>query len=289
MDIDRIRYFCVVADCGSLVRASEILHISQPALSKAVHLLEHEIGFKLFEREGRGLTLTEDGTKLKATAEPLLTEWLALPARVKGQTRKQIVRIGSFEVFTTYFLRHMMEKVDLPNFELHEYTPGRLEEAIAARHIDVGITYHPISKPGIKFIEVAKIRMSVYGRTSAFQKQSLQDLPFAIPTDLSEGTPSKVMGLDGWPDHKYPRNVQYRVTLMESALELCRLGKAVAYLPDFIVTIHNQVVRKDFELKEFECAIPKKDRYQSVFLVYSHTMGETPFLRTLAKALRELK
>jgi DNA-binding transcriptional LysR family regulator len=59
MNMDRVRYFCVVANCGSLVKALEILRISQPALSKAVRVLEEEVGLKLLEREGRRLRLTE--------------------------------------------------------------------------------------------------------------------------------------------------------------------------------------------------------------------------------------
>ncbi len=54
MDIDRVRYFNVFAETGSLVKASEILHISQPALSKALRLLAVEVGAKLLESDGRG-------------------------------------------------------------------------------------------------------------------------------------------------------------------------------------------------------------------------------------------
>jgi DNA-binding transcriptional LysR family regulator len=74
MDIDRIRYFCTFADTGSLVRASELLRVSQPALSKALRLLEAEVGCKLMEPDGRGLRLTESGRQLKAAAHPLLNQ-----------------------------------------------------------------------------------------------------------------------------------------------------------------------------------------------------------------------
>lgn len=287
MDINRVRYFCVVANCGSLLKASEVLHVSQPALSKSLKVLEGEIGLKLLEREGRGLRLTQEGRKFKSIAEPLLHEWLAMPSQLKGRSRHQIIRIGSFEVFTTYFVGHFLRHIDLTEFELHECTPGRLEDAIGDGRVDVGITYHPISKPNIKFTEVTKIRMGIFGSNS-FRNTPWNEMPFVIPNDLVEGTPSKVMGLDGWPDHKYPRRTAFKVTLMESALELCRQGKAVAYLPEFVARLQNSQVKREFELQELSGPIPKKDRLQSVFIVQSTADVETPFIRSLAKALRSI-
>jgi DNA-binding transcriptional LysR family regulator len=287
MDINRVRYFCVVANCGSLIKASEILRISQPALSKAVRVLEEEVGLPLLEREGRGLRLTEAGKKFRASAEPILNEWLAIPSLLKGQARETILRIGSFEVFTTYFVGHLLKQITLPEFELHEFTPGRLEDAICDGLIDVGITYHPISRRNVNFTEVTKIRMGIFGN-EAFLKIPFSELPFVIPNDLVQGTPSKVMGLDGWPDHKFPRRTAFKVTMMESALELCRRGKAVAYLPEFVVGLQNEEVKNKFELKELDCPIPKKDRLQSVFIVQESSKDETPFIRAVARALRSL-
>jgi DNA-binding transcriptional LysR family regulator len=210
-----------------------------------------------------------------------------MPSQIKGHSRKTELRIGSFEVFTTYFLGHFLSQINVPQFELHEFTPGRLEDAIGDGRIDIGITYHPISKPDIRFTEVTKIRMGVYGN-AAFLNTELTEMPFVIPNDLIQGTPSKVMGLDGWPDHLFPRHVAFKVTMMESALELCRRGKSVAYLPDFVVRLHNSQVKKEFALKELDCPIPKTVRQQSVFVVQANTEVETPFARPLAKALRSL-
>lgn len=63
------------------------------------------------------------------------------------------------------------------------------------------------------------------------QVTNSNDLSFVVPIHPAEGTPSKVIGPDGWPDHLIERQIKYRVTMMESAMELCREGHAVAYLP----------------------------------------------------------
>lgn len=289
MDIDRIRYFNVFAETGSLVRAAEVLHISQPALSKALKLLEHEVGSKLLEPDGRGLKLTLAGQILWKETSPMLNQWLGLPRRLKDQATWHPTKLGSFEVFTTYFLGYLVKYVGLEEVEVHEYGPGRLEEAVVQEKVDIGITYVPVPKSGIEFIEVTKIKMGVFGIKDSLNENQFPELPFVIPLLPADGTPSKVIGLDGWPDHKFERKIKYRVTLMESALELCRSGRCVAYFPEFVVHLHNEQVRPSKQLVEFKAPISQKDRLQSVFLVQRKGSQDSQLSRQIAKCLRSLK
>src|SRR5437868_6440454 len=135
MDIDRVRYFHVFAETGSLVRASEVLHISQPALSKALRLLATEVGMELIEPDGRGLKLTEAGKSFQKETATLLNQWLDLPRKLQDAEAWTPTRIGSFEVFTTYFLGHLFKYVDLDSLEIHEFGPGRLEQALTDEHV----------------------------------------------------------------------------------------------------------------------------------------------------------
>ena len=274
---------------GSLVKASEVLHISQPALSKALRLLESEVGASLLEADGRGLRLTETGMALKRETAPLLGQWLAIPERIKGLASEVPTRLGSFEVFTTYFLGPLMSFVDLKSLEIHELAPGRLEDALAEGRIDVGITYAPIPKAGVDFVEATKIKMGVFGAAKLLKSAPFEELPFVAPLSPSDGLPSKVAGLDGWPDHKIRRHVRFRVTMMESALELCRKGHCVAYLPEFVAHLHNENVRAEYRLLEHESPIPLKERSQSVYLVRRQGNAESKLQRQIAKCLRSLR
>ncbi|WP_408096606.1 LysR family transcriptional regulator [Peredibacter sp. HCB2-198] len=287
MDIDRIRYFNVFAETGSLVRASEVLHISQPALSKALKLLETELEMKLIEPEGRGLKLTPAGQALRAETKSLLTQWLQVKEKVRRKEITEPTRIGTFEVFSTYFLKHLANTVDFQNLELFELRPGKMEDALLRNEIDIGITYLPIPKSGLDLTEVTKVKMAVYGRKEMLHRP-LGELPFVVPLDPVEGAPTKVTGLDGWPDHKIPRKVSYRVTLMESALELCRRGHAVAYLPSFIVEAHNEMLLAEYRLHEIQSPIPVKDRLQPVYLVHKTNNEDSKLHRQIAKALRTI-
>lgn len=287
MDIDRVRYFHVFAETGSLVKASEVLHISQPALSKALKLLEHEVGTSLIEPDGRGLKLTASGVKFKQETQALLQQWMQVPEKLARGKSIEPTKIGSFEVFTTYFLSRLTQFIEMEALELHEFGPGHLEKAIANKVIDIGITYVPIPTANIEFTEVTKIEMGVFG-LKKFKNHPVSERPFAVPLSPVEGTPSKVIGLDGWPDHKLQRNIKYRVTMMESALELCRLGLAVAYLPAFVAELHNKNSLLDFKLVELEAPIPQKDRLQSVFLLQEKQNAESMLFKKIARALRSL-
>ena len=61
MDIRTMKYFIAVAQAGSITRAAQELHISQPALSRQMIELERELGCKLLDRSGRAAALTADG------------------------------------------------------------------------------------------------------------------------------------------------------------------------------------------------------------------------------------
>lgn len=64
MESRQLQYFLAIASCGSMSKAAEILHISQPALSCALRNLEKEIGQNLFDRVGKKLVINENGRYL---------------------------------------------------------------------------------------------------------------------------------------------------------------------------------------------------------------------------------
>ena len=69
MELRVLRYFLMVAREESITRAAEILHITQPTLSRQLSQLEEELGVKLFERGARRITLTNEGILLRRRAE----------------------------------------------------------------------------------------------------------------------------------------------------------------------------------------------------------------------------
>ena len=71
MTLQQIKYVIGIAETGSLNKAAEKLFVSQPSLTSTIHDLEDELGIIIFNRTGRGVTLTNDGAEFLASARQL--------------------------------------------------------------------------------------------------------------------------------------------------------------------------------------------------------------------------
>ena len=82
MNLRQLGYFVQIAELGSFTRAASVLHVSQPALSRQIQALEHELGVLLFVRSDKGVSLTEAGLALQERASAAL--------QLVGQIRHEI-------------------------------------------------------------------------------------------------------------------------------------------------------------------------------------------------------
>ena len=72
MEIKSLRYFLAVAREENMTKAADMLHVTQPTLSKTLKSLEDELGKKLFTRHSFSISLTDDGMLLRDRAEDLI-------------------------------------------------------------------------------------------------------------------------------------------------------------------------------------------------------------------------
>ena len=87
LDLRKLRYFVAVADRLHFGRAAEELHIAQPALSRQIRALEHDLGTPLLIRDSHGVALTDAGRQLLTDAGPLLASAEATRRRVTVAAR----------------------------------------------------------------------------------------------------------------------------------------------------------------------------------------------------------
>ena len=98
MDLNRLRVLAAVAREGSVTRAAEALHYSQPAISHHLGRLEAELGIPLLQRAGRGVRLTEAGRVLADRADEILGRVRSAEAEVAAYAglRAGRVRLATF-------------------------------------------------------------------------------------------------------------------------------------------------------------------------------------------------
>lgn len=90
MTLQQLHYVITIAESGSLNKAAEILYIAQPSLSSSMQELEKEIGITVFNRSGRGVTLTQDGAEFLLYARQVYSQYeLLMDKYGKSQNLKK--------------------------------------------------------------------------------------------------------------------------------------------------------------------------------------------------------
>ncbi len=140
MEIRTLRYFLAVAREENMSRAAEILHVTQPTLSKQLKSLENELGKKLFTRHSFSIKLTDEGFLLRNRAEDLVRmadkieqEFVSLDDISGGD-----LSLGLAETFQIRFLARSIKtfKTKYPNLHYH-ITSGDTEQL--AGKLDKGL------------------------------------------------------------------------------------------------------------------------------------------------------
>lgn len=145
MDLYKLRSFVAVASVGSATKAARQLHVAQPAVSQHIQALESELGVTLFERQTRGMRLTQDGLALVGHARALLARAadMRLEAdRLVGEAHKN-VRVAATSSLAATLLPEALRLLGTPNGSirliLHERaTPGCLA-LLARRSVDFAL------------------------------------------------------------------------------------------------------------------------------------------------------
>src|SRR6185369_9605890 len=104
LDLDLLRSFISVVDAGGFTRAGERVHRTQSTVSQQIRRIEEDIGHTLLIRDGKRVTLTEEGERLLSYARRILA--LAQEARdvVSRPNSEGVVRLGIPEDFAAYRL-----------------------------------------------------------------------------------------------------------------------------------------------------------------------------------------
>jgi DNA-binding transcriptional LysR family regulator len=148
MELRHLRYFIAVAELRSVRAASEQLHVTQPAISRQIHDLEHAIGAALFARSPRGLTLTAAGEAYLVEAREILARVDAanrlarqIAAGQRGHLRVGFVENAAWSELVSRALREFEQAVPNVALELQPMNTPEQLEAIAAGRLDGGFCY----------------------------------------------------------------------------------------------------------------------------------------------------
>ncbi|AZZ36073.1 hypothetical protein CIK05_04460 [Bdellovibrio sp. qaytius] len=285
METDRLRYFCLIAETGSLTKAAEILNVSHSGLSKAMSLLQEELGQSLFRPQGRGLEITEQGKKLYQRSKEVLTLVDNLKAESKP-VEKPALRIGMTEVLSSAFASEITASFE-GGLSIYDLDSGEIEVKILADQIEFGVTGVPFPHQQLDYLKIAKVSMGIFFVNTQFQKMNIEEIPFVGPNSEINNNPLSIKARDGWPENK-TRNLVYGAGTLAIALEIVDSGKAALYMPQFVAQALNKKRSKQFQLLEHEASQALiKSAARDVYLVKKKNAEESKTMKMVARILRK--
>ena len=120
MTIQQLYYIITISEKGSLNKAAESMYISQPSLSSAVKELEKEIGITIFNRGGRGVTLTNDGIEFLTYARQLYQQYETIKDKY-GDGAKRKKKFGVSTQHYSFAVKSFVEMVKKYNIDDYEF------------------------------------------------------------------------------------------------------------------------------------------------------------------------
>lgn len=160
MEIRVLRYFLTVVREEGINRAAEVLHITQPTLSRQLSQLEDELGVKLFNRGARKTSLTSEGILLRRRAEEILSlvdrtekELIEQDEQVEGRIAIGGGVLSAMQVLPELIAR-FRESYPLVGFDIYTGNADLVKEQMEKGLIDIGVLLEPIDIEKFDFIRL---------------------------------------------------------------------------------------------------------------------------------------
>ncbi|HWX46936.1 MAG TPA: LysR family transcriptional regulator [Roseomonas sp.] len=245
LDLQHLSIIREVDRCGSLTAAAEKLHLSQSAVSHAIRRFEERFKVALWEKEGRGVRLTQAGSYLVALAGRVLPQ-IDNAERVLhefAQGRRGALRIGMechpcqqwLTRVVTPFLRSW------PQVDLDVTTAFRFGglAALLGHEIDLLITPDPVARPHVTYVPVFDYELLL----AVSESHPLAGKTAAAPSDLTAETlityPVPPERLDIFTKFLIPAGCLPRrhrtVETSELMLQMVAAGRGVSAIPDWLL------------------------------------------------------
>ncbi len=187
MELRVLNYFLSVAREGNITKAANLLHVTQPTISRQLMQLEEELGVSLFIRSNHNIVLTEDGMILKRRAQEILS--LADKTKQDFLQKDDVlsgnIAIGSGEFQSTRILSDILfsfhQKYPLVQYSIYSGNADNIKEQMERGLLDMGLMMEPIDMRTYNFIPMpGKECWGVWCR----EDSELAEKAFIQPQDL---------------------------------------------------------------------------------------------------------
>ena len=145
MTLTQLRYAITISETGSFNKAAQILYVSQPSLSNAIHDLEDEFSITIFHRSGRGISLTNEGVEFITYARQVYHQYESLLDKFgkNGNLKKKFVVSTQHYSFATKSFVEMVKKFNTAeyDFAIRETKTREVIDDVSTQKSEIGILY----------------------------------------------------------------------------------------------------------------------------------------------------
>ena len=144
MTLQQLHYAITISEEGSMNKAAEQLYIAQPSLTTAIKELEREIGIVIFNRSGKGVTLTADGTEFIAYARQVYQQYETLQEKYMGGAVKKKFGVSAQHYsFAVQAFVNMVQQFDTYDYEfaIRETKTAEVVEDVTTMRSEIGVLY----------------------------------------------------------------------------------------------------------------------------------------------------
>ena len=247
MDSRVLECFLRVAELGSINRAAIDLNLSQPALSRQIAGLEHDMQVQLFTRSQGGVKLTEAGKLLSDRVRPLLRQFAVIKAQV-GERAAGLLAVGIppswHGVFTSRYLATLLQ--DYPNVSLKvfENVSHILRDQLLAGALDLAtVPFEQTPPNGYRQTVLLREPLVVVGRQNAHFDAGIEQ-PVQILDQQKLLLPGRPNVLRGQIENTLlRRGLKFSIGVETDTLRLCmelaRQGAGLTIVPACAVYQHS--------------------------------------------------
>ena len=145
MTLTQLRYAITISETGSFNKAAQILYVSQPSLSNAIHDLEDEFSITIFHRSGRGISLTNEGGEFITYARQVYHQYESLLDKFgkNGNLKKKFGVSTQHYSFATKSFVEMVKKFNTAeyDFAIRETKTREVIDDVSTQKSEIGILY----------------------------------------------------------------------------------------------------------------------------------------------------
>jgi LysR family cyn operon transcriptional activator len=248
LELRHLRYLLAVAEHGNFTRAAEELHISQPTLSQQIKQLERTLGVQLLDRTGRTVRPTDAGAVYTDHARRALRDLAAAERAVhdvKDLSRGHL-RLGATPTFTAYLIGPLTAELHTRHpgvgLTLTETTQDRIEAALLADDLDLGIAFAGPHLPGVTATPLFTEALSLVTATPRAQAMP-SPLPVRALKDEQLALLSGDFATRGHVDayfaqHRATPRIAVEANSIQALTEIVRRTPLATVLPDAITHDH---------------------------------------------------